>query len=125
MKKLDTSLLGARNDDLRAKISEANYLEELENKGLGPEDIISEVKNTLNIGENGSVIAEFQEKTAELNRLQKCFVDVNGLTNRLQSDNLALDGELEVLRNLEARLAEKVAGVYGLELSDLYGEENE
>lgn len=123
MKKLDKVLIGARNQDLEVKIREANYLEELAVNGKSPESVITEVKETLGIEETGSVIAEYETKASELNKLQKNLVDVNGLTQRLLNDKLISDDDLAVLESIEHRLAVKVAGVYGLELSELYLEE--
>lgn len=126
MKKIDRVLIGARNKDLETKINEANYFEELTNNGRTPEDIMSEVKTKLGIEENGSIIAEYQEKASVINKLQKNLVDVNGLTHRLLDDNVLEEQELNVLKNIETRLAVELAEIYGLELDELYlGEENE
>ena len=123
MKTIDKALIGARNDDLSTKIREANYLEELAIKGLSPEDVITEVKSTLGISNEGSIIAEYQEKTSELNKLQKNFVDVNSITKRLLDNNLISESEQEVLEVIESRLAERLVSIYGLEIKDLYLEE--
>lgn len=123
MKTIDRTLIGARNDDLSSKIQEAKYLEELTIKGLGPEDVISNVKETLNISNEESVIVEYEAKVRDLNKLQKNLVDTNSLTKRLLDDNLISESEQEVLEVIETRLAERLVGIYGIDINDLYLEE--
>jgi protein subunit release factor A len=123
MKIIDRTLIGARNDDLSSQIQEAKYLEELVIKGLGPEDVISDVKETLNISNEDSVIVEYEAKVRDLNKLQKNLVDTNSLTKRLLDDNLISESEQEVLEVIETRLAERLVGIYGIDINDLYLEE--
>lgn len=124
MKTIDRTLIGARNDDLSSKIQEAKYLEELAIKGLGPEDVISDVKRTLGLNNEDSVIVEYETKVKELNKLQKNLVDTNSLTKRLSDDNLISEEEQKVLVSIESRLAEQLVGIYNIELKDLYLEES-
>ena len=124
MNKINKALIGARNDDLAAKIREAQFLEDLGNKGQTPEEVISGVKETLGLKSGQSVIVEFEEKTKAINLLQKNFIDVNSLTQRLIDDNLIKDLEIQLMNKVEYRIAEKLMSIYDLSLEDLYlGEE--
>lgn len=120
MKKINKTLLGARNQDLQQIVTEARYLENLETQGKTPEDVVKSAKESLGLSDNESVIAEWEGKFGAANKLQKNFVDTNALTARLKDDNLITDEEVEVLKGIESRIADEISSVFGLDLEDLY-----
>ena len=123
MKKINKSLIGARNQDLQQIVTEANFLENLDTMGRTPDSIINSAKKALNIGEKNSVIAEWEENMMRINRTQKMFVDVNGLTERLVADNIIDENEVEMLGNIEKRLGNQLMEIFDIEPEDLYEEE--
>jgi len=125
MKKINKTIIMARNADLETKIKEANFFEDLAMRGLTQEEIMADVRKALGLGENDSIIAEFKEKTAEINKLQKNLVDVNGLTQRLLDDKLISESEVSVLSGIETRIAERLVGIYDLDMEDIYLDEEE
>lgn len=126
MKKINKQLIMSRNADLETKIKESTFFEDLAMRGLTQEEIMADVRKSLGLSENDSIIAEFKEKTAVINKLQKNLVDVNGLTQRLLDDNLIFEDEINALADIESRIAEKLVGIYDLDMEDIYLEdENE
>jgi hypothetical protein len=126
MKKINKQLIMARNSDLETKIKESTFFEDLAMRGLTQEEIMADVRKALGLSENDSIIAEFKEKTAAINKLQKNLVDVNGLTQRLLDDKLISESEVSVLSSIETKIAEKLVGIYDLDMEDIYLEdENE
>ena len=123
MKKINKSLIGARNQDLQQIVTEANFLENLDTMGRTPDSIINSAKKALNIGEKNSVIAEWEENMMRINRTQKMFVDVNGLTERLVADNIIDENEVEMLGSIEKRLGNQLMEIFDIEPEDLYEEE--
>lgn len=120
MKKINKTLLGARNQDLQQIVTEARYLENLETQGKTPESVVKSAKESLGLSDNESVIAEWEAKFGAVNKLQKNFVDTNALTTRLKDDNLITDEEVAVLEGIESRIADEMVSIFGLDLEDLY-----
>lgn len=125
MKKINNLLLTARNRDLETKVQEANFLERLEMEERDISEIINDMKKSLGVEKNQSLIAEHEAKLQSVHNLHQSFIAVNNLTKKLSGDNLLEGDEASVLAAIERRLGEKLVAVYDLDIEDLYEVENE
>lgn len=120
-KQIDLKVINAKDMDYQTMINEAKWLENLSVKGRSVEDIESQVKDFLNLGEGESIIAQADEKVKEYNLLKRNLINLNKLTSDLKSANTITEEEEAVLNTLESKLADKVSNIY--KIDNLYVQE--
>ena len=119
-KKIDVTLLNARQSDYETMIREAKWLESLAEKGRSVDTIEKDVKEFLNFGDDESIIAKADGKIIEYNLLKNSLIKLNNLTRELISGKLVSEEEAETLSTIETRLADKVKSIFNIEKDILY-----
>jgi hypothetical protein len=123
MRKLDSVLLNARNKDLESKIANAKFIESLEVNGTSPEELLSQGRDILNIGEEDSIMTSFQDIMADYNKQLSSLFKLNGAIPELKDSGVLTDEELSTLVAIEDKLANIIAKRYDIDLEELFMEE--
>jgi hypothetical protein len=121
MKKLDTVLISARNQDLASIIGNARYLENLALDGKKPDDIINEAKRALNIADDELVMTEAIEKVKLINRKSTLLANLFHVFSEAEKLGYSTDN----LNSLTQTLTNEIASVYNVEPDMLFLSEEE
>lgn len=119
-KKVNAHLLNARKQDQEVMFKEARWLESLEAKGTSPEELTTKVRTFLEFDEDESLIANGEDRMIQYNTINRSLVDINSLIEKLEKVHIFTDSEIDILRDMEDRIAEKVKTIYNIDDEDLY-----
>ena len=119
---VDLTLINARQRDLEQVIQEGKYIEKLEAEGRDPEEIKEAAKKALGLNNDDLIILEYQAKITQMNLETKAFVALVNFRVKAEETNLLTNDEMNQIRDIEARLANKTVEKYNIELEDLYTE---
>ena len=124
MKSVDVELINAKNQSLEVAIQKAKFIEELESEGVTGEDLKNRAKQILQISEDDLVSLNVG-KMKQFNKETMAFIQLVAFRNKAEESGLLSSEELETVRTIESRVAEKVALRYDVEVEDLYSESGE
>lgn len=119
---VDLTLINARQRDLEQVIQEGKYIEKLEAEGRDPEEIKEAAKKALGLNNDDLIMLEYQAKITQMNLETKAFVALVNFRVKAEETNLLTNDEMNQIRDIEARLANKTVEKYNIELEDLYTE---
>jgi len=122
-RQLDTDLINTRAREKEQKVQDGRLIEGLIAQGDTPEGIISAAKKELGIGENDSIMLKYDEKLREVNLQTKAFISLSNFVSKAEGTKLLTEDELSSIKVIETKLAKVISEKYGIDLEDLYNEE--
>lgn len=123
-RKVNADLISARNLEQERMVSFAKAIESLEAEGNSPDGLKEDVRNLLGLDKDDLITEKSTEAIKNIYKTNDAFRNLVNFKEAALSLGLLKDNQLEVLRNLENLLAEKVAKQYDVEVEDLYEDED-
>lgn len=122
-KLVDTEFLTRKRNERESVVQNGLFIEENESKGKTPEDLKKEAREVLELGEDGIIKMEFEERLKKQNIEAQAFISVVNSISKLEATGILAGEDIEILRKSEKKLAEKLAARYNVDVERLYLEE--
>jgi hypothetical protein len=125
MKKVNTTLINARQREKEDIVRLGTQLAQYEANGITIEGAIEDARKALELPEDSVFLLEAENAMKNLNKDTQNFVAFTNAINKAEESGIASAEELEPLKKVQSELQEKIIARYGLEGADeLYEEES-
>lgn len=125
MKKVNTTLINARQREKEDIVRLGTQLAQYEANGITIESAIEDARKALELPEDAVFLLEAENAMKNLNKDTQNFVAFTNAINKAEESGIASAEELEPLKKVQLGLQEKIIARYGLEGADeLYEEES-
>lgn len=120
----DVKFFESKRNDREVVIQKGMFVEELESKGITVENLKDDAKKVLELDEDGSITAEWEDILKRQNIEAQAFISVVNSISKLEATGAVSSEDVKILRNSEEKLAKKLAERYGVDVERLYEEVN-
>ena len=124
MKKVNTTLINARQREKEDIVRLGTQLAQYEANGITIEGAIEDARKELELGEDKIFILEAENAMKVINKDTKNFVAFTNAINKAEESGVVTNEELEPLRKVQKKLEVSIIKRYNLEAEDLYEEED-
>tara|TARA_R110000851_G_scaffold99025_2_gene213901 strand:+ start:91 stop:468 length:378 start_codon:yes stop_codon:yes gene_type:complete len=125
MKKVNTTLINARQREKEDIVRLGTQLAQYEANGITIESAIEDARKALELGEDKIFLLEAENAMKDLNKDTQNFVAFTNAINKAEESGIVSAEELEPLKKVQLGLQENIIARYSLEGEDeLYEEES-
>lgn len=124
MKKVNTTLINARQREKEDIVRLGTQLAQYEANGITIEGAIEDARKELELGEDKIFLLEAENAMKDLNKDTQNFVAFTNAINKAEESGVVTNEELEPLRKVQKKLEVSIIKRYNLEAEDLYEEED-
>lgn len=124
MNKVDKTFVQQHFNKLQGVIQEGKAAEKREQDGYTNEVLISDAKKILGLSEDSLINAEFEQPVKKINLQVNSFINIANAREAAEKSELSVE-VLDTLKKAEKELANEIALLYDVEVSDLYEEGEE
>tara|TARA_R110001606_G_C15385495_1_gene650924 strand:- start:29 stop:406 length:378 start_codon:yes stop_codon:yes gene_type:complete len=125
MKKVNTTLINARQREKEDIVRLGTQLAQYEANGITIEGAIEDARKALELGEDKIFLLEAENAMKDLNKDTQNFVAFTNAINKAEESGIVSAEELEPLKKVQLGLQENIIARYSLEGEDeLYEEES-
>ncbi len=119
---IDTTFLNQQRSKRDAIVQEGRAAELREQDGYTNEALIKGAKDALGIGEDDLITAEFEDIIIRQNQEVGTFISLGSALSSAKKSGVLSETSLIELESLVNELAGKVAGIYKIDVEDLFEE---
>ena len=123
MKKVNTTLINARQREKEDIVRLGTQLAQYDANGITIEGAIEDARKELELGEDKIFLLEAENAMKNLNKDTQNFVAFTNAINKAEESGVVTNEELEPLRKVQKKLEVSIIKRYNLEAEDLYEEE--
>ena len=124
MKKVNTTLINARQREKEDIVRLGTQLAQYEANGITIEGAIEDARKELELGEDKIFLLEAENAMKVINKDTQNFVAFTNAINKAEESGVVTNEELEPLRKVQKKLEVSIIKRYNLEEEDLYEEED-
>jgi len=124
MKKVNTTLINARQREKEDIVRLGTQLAQYEANGITIESAIEDARKELELGEDKIFLLEAENAMKAINKDTQNFVAFTNAINKAEESGVVTSEELEPLRKVQKKLEVSIIKRYNLEEEDLYEEED-
>jgi|TARA_B110000908_G_C10218955_1_gene434270 hypothetical protein len=125
MKKVNTTLINARQREKEDIVRLGTQLAQYEANGITIESAIADARRELELSEDAIFLLEAENAMKDLNKDTQNFVAFTNAINKAEESGIVSAEELEPLKKVQLGLQENIIARYSLEGEDeLYEEES-
>jgi len=124
MKKVNTTLINARQREKEDIVRLGTQLAQYEANGITIEGAIEDARKELELGEDKIFLLEAENAMKVINKDTQNFVAFTNAINKAEESGVVTNEELEPLRKVQKKLEVSIIKRYNLEAEDLYEEED-
>jgi hypothetical protein len=124
MKKVNTTLINARQREKEDIVRLGTQLAQYEANGITIEGAIEDARKELELGEDKIFLLEAENAMKAINKDTQNFVAFTNAINKAEESGVVSNEELEPLRKVQKKLEVSIIKRYNLEAEDLYEEED-
>ena len=124
MKKVNTTLINARQREKEDIVRLGTQLAQYEANGITIESAIADARKELELGEDKIFLLEAENAMKAINKDTQNFVAFTNAINKAEESGVVTSEELEPLRKVQKKLEVSIIKRYNLEEEDLYEEED-
>jgi len=124
MKKVNTTLINARQREKEDIVRLGTQLAQYEANGITIEGAIEDARKELELGEDKIFLLEAENAMKAINKDTQNFVAFTNAINKAEESGVVTNEELEPLRKVQKKLEVSIIKRYNLEAEDLYEEED-
>ena len=124
MKKVNTTLINARQREKEDIVRLGTQLAQYEANGITIESAIEAARKELELGEDKIFLLEAENAMKAINKDTQNFVAFTNAINKAEESGVVTNEELEPLRKVQKKLEVSIIKRYNLEAEDLYEEED-
>jgi len=124
MKKVNTTLINARQREKEDIVRLGTQLAQYDANGITIEGAIEDARKELELGEDKIFLLEAENAMKVINKDTQNFVAFTNAINKAEESGVVTNEELEPLRKVQKKLEVSIIKRYNLEAEDLYEEED-
>ena len=121
-RKVDTAFVTTRRNEREDIVAAGKRVEEFEAAGKTSEQLKEDAKEVLGIGEDGSILLEFDSIMRQQNLQISAFIALVSFSSKALQTKLLTEEELSGIVEIENRVAKVIAERYDVDVEDLYSE---